>query len=147
MGKIAPPPKGNKLREKYKTPELRQQLFKKLLDHLRKGFPMKSFAPCDEDTVRLYIREYPREFQASMIQEAKREGMQWWMNAGRSGTVGKIKGFNSRSYQFIVSNMYGFSLKKEVETIISDRPLKDLSSEALHNIDEIIKKEKKDVDE
>lgn len=105
-------------------PRYKKEYCQKLIDYMSEGLSFDSFgAEVKVSRVTLYnwIEKYP-EFQ-----DAKSEGemrsLQWWEKIGRSGMVGKIKGFNPAIYIFSMKSRfakYGWRDIPEDITIIRE---------------------------
>ena len=55
------------------------------------------------------------EFYAA-VEGVRLRSQVWWEKGGRSGTFGKIPGFNSASYQFNMKNRFADDWRDKVET-------------------------------
>jgi len=108
-------PKGNNYAMKYKTPEERQELCRKYIEHIEQGFSDESFPECDEETLQRYIRDFPKDFGADQIMKAKKKRMLFWERVGKQGTIGQIKGFNAKSWEFNMKNRFRWTDRREVK--------------------------------
>jgi len=106
---------GSKKPLKYNTPKKRKDVHKKWCEHLASGKPQDLFPECDEETIKKYIREFPEDCPIDDVNRAKRIGKLKIYEIGFAGTVGKLVGFNAKSWQFIMNNMLGWSDKREQE--------------------------------
>lgn len=107
--------RGNKFAAKFKSTFERKRLLKEYLKHIRSGFSDKSFALCDMDTFQSYCEKYPNDFPTDMIDHARRERLLFWEKIGIDGTMGIIRNFNSRSWEFNMKNRFRWSEKIEVD--------------------------------
>lgn len=101
-----PAPIENDNARRYKTPEERQEMFASLCAHVFKGFSLKSFVECGENTITRYREEYPEDCPQSQLDEAYRGCRFFWEEIGIEGTVGRIKGFNPKSWEFNIKNRF-----------------------------------------
>ena len=98
---------------KWPTPEKRKAACKSYCDHIRAGYSKDSWPDADFETVERYKRDFPEDFCPEMISRAERESRLFWEKIGVSGTVGKIKGFNAKSWEFNMQNRLGWSNKTD----------------------------------
>jgi len=123
------------MNEKYKTKEEKTKVLSLFATHISKGKPDKSFV---EEDVRVMNRmlknivkvcmkegkdpyvEYPilRE-----VEKAKRKRLDYWMTIGIVGTTGKLDGFNSKSWQFIMCNLFKGDWKLRHDVTSDDKAL------------------------
>lgn len=111
---MAGAPFGNQNKMKWKTPEERQSICNEICEHLKKGYSQDSFPAADWDTVERYIKDFPEDFDNNKIKESLREGRKLMETLGIQGTAGKLKGFNAKSWEFIMQNKYGWKLRNDV---------------------------------
>lgn len=146
-------PKGNNYNKKFKTKKQRQKACQAYCEHIKQGFSDESFPLCDPQTLKIYMAEYPDDFDTDMIRDARAQRRIFWERAGIHGTLGipieykdnkgktqtATKSFNSKSYQFIMMNMFGMHIKEDVtsggEKI--DGPLIYLPKKLPENYDEL----------
>jgi len=105
----------NKFAEKFKTTIQRKNLLDAYLNHVKTGYSDKSFIVCDMDTFNSYCKKYPNDFPTDIVEQARRERLLYWEKLGIEGTEGKIKNYNSRSWEFNMKNRFKWSEKIEVE--------------------------------
>lgn len=108
-------PKGNNYKMKWKTPEERKAACESFCDHVRSGFSQESWPDADFDTVKRYMRDFPEDFVPDMINKAKREAYMFYEKMGIEGTLGQIKGFNAKSWEFNMKNRHNWKDKQETE--------------------------------
>lgn len=107
-------PKGSKNALKCKDVEARQEAFKAYCYHLSAGFSGSSFhTPCVEDTIKNYLRNYPKEFDLNALSRAKAMGRHVWEDIGKRGTMGALKGFNALSWKCNMFNRLGWKDRQE----------------------------------
>lgn len=112
---------GNNLSLKFKTPEERKKLLDNYVFHVTNGYSDESFVPCDMQTFRRYVRDFPSDFDTDRITEARRQRQLFWENVGRDGTTGSIQGFNASSWKFNMANRFDWREKKDVDHTIKER--------------------------
>lgn len=115
-------PKGNKHREKYKTGKERREMCLKFMKHVEKGYSVDCFPECDFATIKRYMAKYPVEFESDQIAQSKRVGRRLLEGIGLTGTIGKIKGFNAKSWEFLMNNKYGWRNRQDITS--DDKPIK-----------------------
>ena len=98
---------------KWPTPEKRRAACEKFCEHIRAGYSKDSWPEADDETVKRYVRDFPEDFCPKKIKRAERESRLFWEKIGISGTVGKIKGFNAKSWEFNMQNRLGWSNKTD----------------------------------
>lgn len=112
--------KGKKLSAKERIEKLeadkneRRKIFKELCEHVGKGMSLDSFAPLSANSIRKYLKEYPEEFCQEELDNAMRQGRDWWENVGRRQANGECLG-NSRTWFYNMANRFGWREKLEVE--------------------------------
>jgi len=82
-------------------PRYKKEYCQRLIEYMSEGLSFDSFgAEVKVSRVTLYnwVEKYP-EFQDAKS-EAEMRSLQWWEKVGRSGMLGKIKGFNPAIYIF-----------------------------------------------
>jgi len=114
--------KNNKLAQKWKDGKQRRELCVAFMKHVEKGYSIDCFPDCDFKTIKKYMKDYPQEFQSDQISRSQRLGRMFWEQIGLSGTVGKIKGFNAKSWDLNMKNRYGWKEKQDITS--GDKPLK-----------------------
>lgn len=107
---------GNDFNVKFKTPEERQKLGEDWCEHLRNGYSKESFPPCDPQTFKRYLKEFPEDFDTDMIEKAERKSRMYWEGIGHDGTIGQIERFNASSWKFNMVNRFGWHEKNDVTT-------------------------------
>jgi len=108
-------PKKNNYNTKWKTAKERQDACKRFCDHLKQGLSFDCWAEADFDTIKRYIKDFPEDFHPDLINLAKREAKTFWEKVGIDGTIGKIKGFNAKSWEFNLKNRYGWRDKYDAD--------------------------------
>lgn len=93
----------------------RRKVFRELLIHLQKGLSLQCFGPLSDSSIYEYCKKYPEEFNQQELQEAIRDGRDWWENIGRSQANGSCMG-NSRTWFYNMANRYGWRDKLDVES-------------------------------
>lgn len=112
--------KGKKLTHKETINKLetdkafRKQIFKGLLDHIRKGSSLDCYGPLSESSIRTYIKAYPDEFVGAELELAQRDAKDYWEGLGRRQAEGTCLG-NSRSWYYNMSNRFGWSDRQRVD--------------------------------
>lgn len=109
-------PEGNQNATKWKTPEERIKACKEYCKYLEKGKPKEYFPLAGPATINDYIKNFPIEFDSEMIEKSERIGKEKLINIGYAGMTGNIKGFNSRTWEFVVQNMTRWKLRTDVTT-------------------------------
>lgn len=111
-------PLDNQFALKFKTSEERKDLCKKYCEHIEKGYSDESFPECDIDTLKKYMAEYPDDFQVfgADVDRSKRIRRMFWEKIGILGTVGKLKGFSAKSWEFNMANRFGWRMRNDVTT-------------------------------
>lgn len=152
--------KGNKNRVKYKKPAERAQMFSNYIAHISQGFSDESFPDCSMKTFKVYRDKFPSEFPTDQIESAQRKRRMFWEQAGMRGTLGipieykDANGmtktakapFNSKSWQFIMMNMFGHKLRMDETS--DDKPKTNgpviyLPQKLPDNYGDLIKKQRK----
>lgn len=110
-----PAPEGNNNRMLWKTPEERVAACKRVCDHLASGLSKDCFPDADWQTINVYMRKYPVEFDANLIEDATRRGRLFWEQVGIDGTLGAIDGFNANSWKFNMQNRHGWGERQQLE--------------------------------
>lgn len=93
----------------------RRQTFKELCIHLAKGLSLDCFSALSKDSIITYCDKFPDEFIKEELQQAIRDGKDWWENIGRSQANGSCMG-NSRTWYYNMSNRYGWRDKVDIES-------------------------------
>ena len=112
--------KGRKMTIKEKRiqmltdPQLRKKIFKELCDHVAEGYSVDCFSGISKDTLKLYLKDFPQEFDQEQLNEAILDGQHWWETIGKRQSSGDCLG-NSRTWQYNMINRYGWRDKIEVE--------------------------------
>jgi len=123
----AGPPKGSKNGLKFKEKAQRQKVFKELISHLENAWDQESFEPCDWETVMKYCADFPEDFPADRIAEAKRRGHKVIEGLLKSIAQGKIAG-NAPTAIFLAKNKIKYTDNYRVDskvTIKDDTGLRD----------------------
>lgn len=105
---------GNNYAMKFKTSEERQALCQRYIKHLKEGRPKEYFPDADPQTIRRYMHDFPEDFDTESVEQAEREGKNTLLAIGYAGMTGKIPGFNSKTWQFIIQNMTHWKLKTDM---------------------------------
>ena len=92
--------------KKWRTSEERKAVCQALCDHLSQGLSMKCWPLSDPATVKSYIEEFPEDFDAEAIADAKRKGLLFWERLGIDGATGVNKDFNATSWIYNMKNRY-----------------------------------------
>jgi hypothetical protein len=122
-------PKGKA--SKWPTSEQRRKACESYCDHIKAGFSKDSWPDADFETVQRYMKDFPEDFCPQKVKEAERFSRKFWEEIGIDGTVGKIKGFNAKSWEFNMQNRLGWSNRVDnthkdlTPTIIKDDIPKD----------------------
>lgn len=132
--------KGNNNNLKWKTPEERIEICKQLCDHLRKGLGWECFPPASYKTIKSYVKNYPTEFQADLIEQAEREGYHMLYEAGIDGAL-KKRNLDAKTYQFIMMNKYKWGLNQNNTHSLNPEEHKQ---DALKAIDDFLNDDKGD---
>lgn len=109
-------PKGNNYNMKFKTSKERVALCDKWCKHLEKGYSKESFPECDPQTIRSYMKKYPKDFDTEKLRRAEATHRVFWEEIGISGAMGKLQGFNASSWIFNMKNRFGWRDKQDVTT-------------------------------
>ena len=104
---------GNDFNMKFKTPESRKVVCASYIAHVESGLSDECFPDCDMDTFHRYERDFPEDFPTDLLDQARRIRRLFWERAGRDGTIGKIKGFNSKSWQFNMMNRFMWNDRRQ----------------------------------
>lgn len=131
-------PKGNKNSLKFKEKEDRQRLFAQLIEHLENAWDQESFAPCDWDTVQKYCKDYPEDFPADKIAQAKRRGHQIIEGLLKGIAHGKIKG-NAVAAIFLAKNKIKYTDKLNVDNNLTVKDSDGIVSEVFGFLEESIR--------
>lgn len=105
------------LKKPYKWPEPqdRKDACERFCEHISQGLSIKSWPDADDETVAVYMKKYPEDFDPEMIEEAKRKSLLFWEKAGIDGMMGKIFNFNAASWIFNMKNRLGWTDKVDHE--------------------------------
>lgn len=112
--------KGKKLTHNERIAKLeadkieRRKIFKELCDHVSKGYSVESFGPLSVVSIRKYLNLFKEEFVQEELDNALRQGRDWWEGIGRRQAAGDCLG-NSRTWFYNMANRYGWREKIEVE--------------------------------
>ena len=106
---------GNNNAMKFKSSKDRKRLCAEYILHVRSGLSVECFPLCDPQTLRKYVEQFPSDFDIGLMEQARRERIQYWETIGRDGTIGKIRGFNAKSWQFNMQNRAGWKERSAVE--------------------------------
>lgn len=133
---------GNKNALKYKTSKERQDICKKFIDHIRRGYSKHSFEHCSHETIDLYIANFPEDFPPDDIEAAFRVGRFVWEGYGHGLVSGALEG-NATAWFRIMQNQYDYRDRYDVtseEKGITNAPvdLTALTDEALIKIGEML---------
>ena len=118
---------GNDNAVKFKTSKDRKRLCAEYILHVRSGLSDECFPPCDPQTLRKYMARFPSDFDIDLMEAARRERIEFWEKVGRDGTIGRIRGFNAKSWQFNMQNRAGWKERSAVEqtNVVSYEELED----------------------
>lgn len=100
---------------KWPTPKERKAACNRFCEHIEQGFSIASWPEADDDTIRTYIEKFPEDFDAEMIETAKRECLKFWEEMGINGTRGKIPFFNCASWIFNMKNRAGWTDRQSID--------------------------------
>jgi len=106
---------GNQNALKFKTSEERKKLLHAYLKHVESGFSDEAFPECDMDTFNEYVVKFPIDFPTDMILRARRNRRLFWEEMGIKGSAGKLKGFNSKAWEFNMKNRFKHDWKEKQE--------------------------------
>lgn len=113
---MARPPKTNKKDSKGRFEAIYKPEFcDMLIEHMSQGNSFASFcAVIKVSRVSGYrwVQVHDDFFEAKRI--ADEAYQKWWEDVGRSGMVGKIKGFNAAAWIFSMKNRFNWSDKQEI---------------------------------
>lgn len=98
---------------KFKTAEQRAALFKAAVEHLEQGLDRESFEPCAWATFERYCADFPEEFDAERIAQARRKGRQLIEKMLMSNALGQTKG-NPATLIFLAKNKIGYRDRVQV---------------------------------
>ena len=104
---------GNVRALKWKTSKKRMVACREYCEYLKTGKPKEYYPKASPETIKSYQEKYPIEFDTDMIEEAEREGLSAIISVGYNGMLGKIPGFSSRTWEFIVQNMTHWKLRSD----------------------------------
>lgn len=104
---------------KWPTPEQRKAACDSYCAHIEAGYSKDSWPDADFETVERYKRDFPEDFCPEKIARAERTSRLFWEKIGITGTIGKLKGFNAKSWEFNMQNRLGWSsnVKQEVRDL------------------------------
>ena len=115
---------GNSWAEKFPTPESRKELAEAYMMHCRSGLSDESFVECDKRTFLRYATLYPEDMQVSELLKAQVERRRFWERMGTAGAGGKLKGFNSKAWEFNMMNRYRSQWKLRQDVTSDDEGIK-----------------------
>lgn len=103
---------------KFDTEEKRKAFCAAYCSHRKEGYSKESFHHKGSGIKVFddYKVKFPLEFPTDMIQEAEIENLRFWEEAGIQGMRGKIKGYNSDSWKFNMSNRFKWKMREDVTT-------------------------------
>lgn len=113
--------KGKKLSYKERMQKLhdcdveRRRVFKDLLNHIEAGYSLDCFSALSDDSIRMFLKDYPEEFVEQELIESMRKAKEGWEEIGRKQASGSCLG-NSRSWQYNMINRYGWTDRVEQKT-------------------------------
>ena len=130
----------------------RQAACAALCDHLENGYSMKTWPEACYETIQRYIKDFPEDFCPDRISRAMRISEHFWEKIGLSGTVGKLRGFNPKSWEFIMQNRFGWRIGHNVATGLDKQntpkfDLEGATTEDLFTVQSILDKLSIDDDE
>ncbi len=88
--------------------EYREELFERLLSHIREGYSIDCFSELSTATIESLCASFPCEFIKEELVRAQREGKIGWEKIGRRQATGECLG-NSRSWYYNMAHRYGWS--------------------------------------
>jgi hypothetical protein len=92
----------------------RRKVFKELLTHVSMGYSLDCFEPMSVTTIKKYLKVFKEEFIEEELEQAMRQGKNYWEGLGRSQSNGSCLG-NSRSWYYNMANRYGWREKLDIE--------------------------------
>jgi len=92
----------------------RRKVFKELLDHVKAGYSLDCFGPLSLTSIRKYLKTFKEEFIEEELENAIRQGKNYWEDLGRRQSNGSCLG-NSRSWYYNMANRYGWREKIDIE--------------------------------
>lgn len=120
-------------------PKYKAAYCKQVVDYMSEGLSFDSFAGeigVTRMTLYRWIEKYPEFQDAKSLADMK--CLQWWEKAGRSGMVGKIKGFSGVMWIFSMKARFGRigwrdipedqPIKKEPDKAEAERQLEALKA-------------------
>lgn len=93
----------------------RRRIFKELCTHIANGYSLDCFGPLGFDSIKKYLKVYPEEFVQEELDNAVREGKNYWETLGRRQSDGTCMG-NSRSWYYNMVNRFNWHEKAQIET-------------------------------
>jgi hypothetical protein len=105
------PHKGNKFGTKIKDPTLRQEAFRDYCEHIAAGIPKKAWCfrkdgrTLTYQTIELYIRENPNEFDSNLVDAAEADAFKKLYLEGKDIMFGKYKNASPMTWQVIMRNV------------------------------------------
>lgn len=112
--------KGKKLTYKERIAKLesdaaeRRRIFKELCDHVAQGLSLESFGPLSTTSIKTYMNLYKDEFIQEELDNAMRNGRDWWETIGKRQASGDCLG-NSRTWFYNMANRFGWREKLDIE--------------------------------
>lgn len=94
--------------------EVREKVFKRLLEHVRAGYSLNCFSELSYTSIQTYLKTYPEEFVREELDAALRDAQLLWEDIGKRQSSGQCLG-NSRSWYYNMSNRYGWREKVDVK--------------------------------
>ena len=88
---------------------------KKLKEFLADGYPFEAFAgevDVCPDTIYEWCKVHPEFSEAKKLGRSK--GLKTFIDQGKKGAYGKIKGFNATPWIFMMKNIYGWKDRLEI---------------------------------
>lgn len=124
-----PAPFGNKNGIKLKSPDIRQEAYKKYCEWIASGMPRKAWSfkhpefTCSYRTMDKYIAENPIEFPPLTIEIAECDSYAHWFKKGIAMMEGTVEKCQPAIYQMIMRNMHNWdkedhSNKQSNETLV-----------------------------
>lgn len=128
-------PDGNQHALKYDDPIKRLLLLQAYVKHCEAGYPDDMFEECSMATFKKYARDFPVDFPSDIINKAQAKRAKILWDAGWRGTMGipikykdekgvtrHGKGFNARSWQFIMMNIVKWRTRDDTTTNDKELP-------------------------
>ncbi len=112
--------KGKKLSVKERIAKAEQdkqeriKIFKELISHISTGYSLDCFGPLSDKSIGYFLKTYPQEFVQEELDNAMRDGKNYWENIGHRQAQGSCLG-NSRTWYYNMANRFGWREKIDIE--------------------------------